>query len=147
MSLCSNELSSSQGSGASAQPSRVSLSARTFSCGTSLRGSAGGDLPSVAVATEAALPAPPVDVSLLRPWRLLLLPASVRQPAEAAGEAQAALRPGVFAEMTLTPDLRWMKHVVDRASERFIQRLYMSRFDIHDTVWTKTERNGTSRRY
>lgn len=85
-----------QGSGASAQPSGDPVPARPGSRGGSLRGSAGGRLPSAAVAAEAALPAPPAHLGLLLPGRLLLLPASVRQPAEAAGEAQAALTAASF---------------------------------------------------
>lgn len=48
--------------------------------------------------TEDALSPPAVDLSLLLLGHLLLLPASVCQPAEAAGEAEAALRTGLFVD-------------------------------------------------
>ncbi len=44
------------------------------------------------MATKAALPPPVGDLGVLLGGRLLLLPASVRQPAEAGGEAQTAVR-------------------------------------------------------
>lgn len=49
-------------------------------------------LPPVAMATEAALPPPAGDLGILLCGRLLLLSASVHQPAEAGGEAQTAVR-------------------------------------------------------
>lgn len=48
--------------------------------------------------TEDALPPPTGDLCVLLLGRLLLLPAAVRQPAEAAGEAEAALRTGLFVD-------------------------------------------------
>lgn len=50
------------------------------------------------MATEDALPSPAVDFGVLLLGHLLLLPASVCQPAEAAGEAEAALRTGLLAD-------------------------------------------------
>lgn len=44
------------------------------------------------MATEAALPPPADDLGVLLRGRILLLPASVCQPAEAGGEAQTAVR-------------------------------------------------------
>lgn len=79
---------SSQWSGVSAPSSGVCLPA-----GTGCRGDClWAHLPSVAVATEAALPPPAADLCVLLCGRLLLLPAPVRQPAEAGREAQTAVR-------------------------------------------------------
>lgn len=44
------------------------------------------------MATDAALPPPAGDLGVLLRGRLSLLPASVRQSAEAGGEAQTAVR-------------------------------------------------------
>lgn len=70
-----------------ASSSGVCLPARARSRGDRLR----GRRPSVAVATEAALPAPAGDLSVLLSGCLLLLPASLLQPAEGRPEAQTAL--------------------------------------------------------
>lgn len=80
-------LSPHQWSGASAPSLGVGVPGGTGCCGDRLR----ARLPSVALATEAALPPPAGDLGVLLRGCLLLLPASVRQPAE-AGEAQTAVR-------------------------------------------------------
>lgn len=50
------------------------------------------------MATEVALSSPAADFGVLLCGRLLLLPAPVRQPAEASGQAKADMRTGVFMD-------------------------------------------------
>lgn len=69
------------------------------------------------MATEASLPAPAGDLGVLLRGRLLLLPASVCQPAEVGGQTQTALTPK--QKQRWLPRLHFLPlHTIKKLTER-----------------------------